>query len=129
MAIRITDEEKALAILTAAREKLTPEGAWIQGNYAGVRDGNGAVTVARRSMPANCWCASGAIRASNSGRTRGINAGGILAFRYLANAVSKRPSEEEMGAVVRWNDGKQRTKEEVLAGFDKAILIAKERVK
>lgn len=91
--------------LTKASNLLNEKG-WTQGAMA--KDINGQ-SVYSESPYAVCYCAAGAIFATvppNKSRSELVN--------LVRDAVNAR-------SLVEWNDLPGRTKEEVLAAFDKAI--------
>ena len=90
--------------LIAARAKV--DAGWTQGVFA--RDANGSdLLIAQNFEGAVCFCASGALKAI------GADTFGP-AYKALSAAVGHY-------FISNWNDEPKRTKEEVLAGFDKAI--------
>lgn len=93
--------------LVAARELLTPEGAWTQGAFA--RVGRGGNPIGPAEPRAKCFCIVGALK-------RVCPWEASLAFRALERAIGVRP-----GDVVNWNDTPGRTQAEVLEVLDKAI--------
>ncbi len=92
--------------LREARKMLTPEGAWMQGGFS---DRCGA------------HCAAGAILETLSNSENEDQRWDV--FRALFRAIPKVNSSE---ALWRWNDAQKRTQAEVLAAFDKAILLAEQ---
>lgn len=107
----MTAPTKPSEALRAARELLTPEGAWIQEAFA--QDATGH-PVSPRSENAVCWCVMGALK-RNDWNLVGIFA---EAFRYLCSAVDEWAPD--------WNDKPGRTQAEVLTAFSKAISLAEE---
>lgn len=95
-------------ILKAAKHILT-EGTWVQGDHLACAGGD-----------CGCYCAATAIGEA-------INLAGIKrcmdihpAFGIFKNAAGI-PLTDGIGG---WNDAPERTKDEVLAAFDKAIALA-----
>lgn len=89
------------AILISARQIV--ERGWTKGKFRSVVDG------------VECFCSLGAI-CKSSPDSDSYNA--ALDRFALANGISCRQS------VPRWNDAKRRTREQVLAAFDRAIANA-----
>lgn len=91
-------------ILTRAKELLETQG-WIQGKFGSSDEG---------------FCASGAITAA----AHEIDAGMTSAMGVLAEAAGApcKAGLKFCGCqIITWNDQDDRTEEEVLAAFDKAI--------
>jgi hypothetical protein len=107
-----TAPTKPSEALRAARELLTPEGAWIQGSWAVTADGYGVFPT--DSDEAVCWCARGAIEQQLS------NYCGSDPSKFLSRAIGVQGS----GAIADWNDAPERTQAEVLDAFSRAILLA-----
>lgn len=99
----------ALDVLRAARERLTPDGAWTQGY--GARDANGK-PIDPKSPRAVCWCLIGALAAAGAEEKQIF-----YAAQWLTTAGS-------WNTLPRWNDDPSRTQAEVLAAFDAAIEAA-----
>jgi hypothetical protein len=102
---------KPSEILVEAKRLLVEKG-WTQGAYA--RDTNGRIVGCPAPDDA-CFCAYGALVAASIGESFTLHS---EAYGYLDIVCG--------GSVARFNDAKDRTKEEVLAAFDKAIALAKE---
>jgi hypothetical protein len=97
--------------LRAARDLLTPEGAWIQEEPAKKADGSYATYV-----DGDCFCALGAIWHVNGGW---VTADPIEFYLMQSlGAFSVRPD------IAHWNDDPNRTQAEVLDAFSRAILLA-----
>ena len=96
--------------LKAARDLISQEGAWTQGNCA--RDTNGN-SVSCHSDEATCFCMIGAIVhvAPDSWPT-------------LSGALYGSDEALIDNGIAAWNDTPDRTQAEVVAMFDKAIEIA-----
>jgi hypothetical protein len=62
------------------------------------------------------WCAIGAVT-----KVTDWPAAGNEALRYLAQAIGKGDATNDIGI---WNDDPDRTKEEVLEAYDRAISLA-----
>jgi len=113
---------KPSEILSEARNLLSDPDRWTQWYYA--RDEKGNHRQAQ-SKDAVCFCSIGAIMKA-SGRETSIHqkhTGQDL--EYLAQAM--RPDRQGMSvgqAITRFNDASDRSHKEVLAAFDKAIVIA-----
>lgn len=97
-------------ILMAARNLLTPDGAWTQG--AAARDDRGK-HVPSKSIDAVCWCLTGALNLASKDSNRSSLNGALHMFA-LANKID---------SLVRWNDDMYRTHDEVLAALDHAIVV------
>lgn len=97
---------EAVEILKEARKLLIEKG-WTQAAYA--RDING-YRVSPRSTDAVCFCSIGAIQH--------VHGSWGVPERFLTRA-----SEHAYWSVPVWNDKPGRTKEDVIALFDKAIEI------
>ena len=94
-------------ILKAARELLTPKGAWTQWDYA--RDKNG-MSVPSSQDEAKCFCLLGAIlRVSRE-------SGCLVGLTKVEAKLSK-----VVGNYIDWNDAPGRTQQEVLDLLDKVI--------
>lgn len=90
--------------LLAARELLTPEGAWTQGSYA--RDASGRRTGCWEPN-AVCWCLEGAIKRVSNTDEEYSEALSLLAH--------------EVRLVHRWNDHPDRKPQDVLQLLDNLI--------
>jgi hypothetical protein len=95
-----------LEALKAGRDRI--EQGWSQS--AAFRSSDGAVTYIPDEAVA--WCAYGAICIGHVGTPHN------LAHRTLVNVIG------EGGGLSIWNDDPSRTKEDVLAAYDKAIRLA-----
>ena len=102
--------DPVLACLIDARKRITPKGAWCQGEVA--KDKNGA-EVGIDSPRAVAWCMLGATGTHSDASSS--------ADLMLAQVV---PGNE----VTAWNDAPGRTQKEVLALFDKAIALRRKEV-
>lgn len=83
---------------------------WCQ--LADARDKDGVWTWPTRPT-ARAWCAYGALIQAYPADADSENA----AFNLMCRAIRTR-------SITRWNDKKGRTKTQVLAAFDRAILLA-----
>jgi hypothetical protein len=93
--------------LRAARELLTPEGAWTKQALAFSADGK---SVNPSSDEAVCWCVSGALFHTNGeGPTNSL-------WDFVELAIG--------GNIASWNDDPNRTHSEVLSALDCAIALA-----
>lgn len=102
--------KKPSEVLRAARELITDRFSWTTGTYA--RNKNSAPVSSRRD-DAVCWCASGAINASDDCD---------LSLGYHA----KKALEDVMGCPIsQFNDTS--THAMVLNAFDNAIQLAEAR--
>lgn len=99
-----------IEVLREAR-RLIAEVGWTQGTFA--RNAGGA-DVSPRSPQATCFCAAGAIIRANDGCDMGFSSPGISAVEHVID-------ERWIDA---WNDREERTRDEVLAAFDRAIQLA-----
>lgn len=99
--------------LKSARDLISQKGAWIQGTFA--RDKNG-FDCEGIDPTAVCFCAMGAIDRAVGETNSFFNFAWPL-YRALDNAGFHNGISE-------WNDAPERTQEEVVALFDKAIEIA-----
>jgi len=98
-------------ILQEARALLAR--GWCQGYFAKDEAGH---NVTENDPGAVCWCAVGAtLRAAHV--LRFDNSEALLALRVLG-------AEIRSWVIPNWNDAEGRTKEEVLAAFDRAIEAA-----
>jgi hypothetical protein len=95
-------------VLVEAR-RLIAEKGWAQGDFALDDDGHGYNYDSPR---ATCYCASGAIR---------LACPEPYGFVRVEKLFCKANSIEE---IPQWNDAEGRTKDEVLAAFDRAIDFA-----
>lgn len=98
-----------IEILKGARALI--EKGWCQGRYA--TDTNGA-PASERSDNAVCFCISGALFR--------LGAGAGAPASYAVRAAI------DYAYLVAWNDKRGRTKEQVLAAFDKAIAAESAKV-
>lgn len=106
----------AREILILARGYI--EKGWCRGQFARTEDGEGALAV---SEDARSWCALGAIERATFEVPMQSYASRGAAERLLREAAGVR---SDFDATTAWNDDPERTKEEVLAAFDKAIELA-----
>jgi hypothetical protein len=97
----------AAEVLRAARARV--EQGWTRGGCAVDRNGD---PVGATNDTAVCWCAFGAIMATDLG------VAGADAVAAFGRVIS--------GNIVAFNDDPSTTKEDVLAAFDKAIALAEE---
>lgn len=100
-------------ILRAARELISTPEKWTQEWYS--RDESGEwVSLST----ASCFCAVGALA-----RASGLDDASDFEDRTLSKFF-----ERAIGAssIVNWNDDKDRTHAEILAGFDRAIALAEQ---
>jgi hypothetical protein len=95
--------------LEKAADLIEPEGAWTQGCYARLADGE---TTGSFNPDAVCWCALGAIQKTGGGRD---------AFSALYDMM---PAD---GLVSPWNDAPERTQAEVVAKLREAAANARGR--
>jgi len=101
--------EAVVATLTEAR-RLIAEVGWTQGVYARDAYQNHELYESPRAV---CFCAQGAIK-----RASGYDVDAcVAAYRHLTHAIGG-------SYIPGWNDEKARTKEEVVAAFDRAIELA-----
>lgn len=100
--------------LRAARELLTPEGAWTQGVAARDAAGN---EVQSNSPDAVCFCSYGALW-----HVAGIKNDAVdLCELLLSDVIEGRTGEP---FIDHWNDAEGRKHEEVLSVFDAALYMA-----
>jgi hypothetical protein len=105
-------------ILKIAKDKLINKG-WTQGAYAR----SGLMSVAYDSKHADSFCPLGAIYSVIDYALLGTS---YLQDRYATtDAISylHRATGYD-GTIPNWNDQTERTKEQVIAAFDKAIELA-----
>jgi hypothetical protein len=101
-------------ILTEARALIAERG-WCQHDYARSVDG---VSLGTRDARAAAFCMEGAVMGAC------IDWADVpLALRFLERACPSIVSDK--APVVAFNDAPARTREEVLAAFDRAIELAK----
>lgn len=93
----------ALEILKAAREKVAA--GWTQKFYF------------REVAGVGCFCAMGAVNEAAVVAGYADHAGALDALKHAIDGVSEM-------SIVHWNDRAGRTKDEVLAAFDRAIELA-----
>lgn len=122
---------RTLEILRGARELVAREGGWTQRWFARDAKGN-AVDV--QMGGATCFCAWGSIlRAAGASEADDAKRcpEAATALRKLAKALpphlTPTLSTAEV-AVVNWNDSSLRTREEVVAAFDRAIAAEEAEV-
>lgn len=96
-------------ILRGARGKISEPRHWAQGDFARDIEGN---PVSFASSDAVCWCARGAIYATDEFDSWG-------AIQLLRRAIEEQTGDP---AVARFNDTHGHT--DVLAVFDRAIELA-----
>lgn len=106
-----------LEILRGARALITPAGSWTKGVYAFREAGEQTI----------CRCSAGAILHATGannlfGGVADLRAAG--AFALLVKAVEVKDDETDEAKVMKWNDEPIRTHHEVLAAFDRAIVLA-----
>ena len=101
---------KPSEILLAAKEKINTPEKWTQGELAKNARGE---KVPRYSETAVCWCSLGAICAVAESETAKVES---RAESSLRQVVIQR--------IDIWNDDPERTHEEVMNAFDKAIALA-----
>lgn len=99
----------AADVLERAADKLTPDGAWTQGDWAKNAEGE---SVEPTSPDATCWCVRGALAAA-SGDEYGIYG---PASEYVERLVQ---------LPVHWNDTPGRTQSEVVAKLREAAALAR----
>lgn len=116
----------AVDVLLEARAYI--EKGWCQGEFA--RGETGIAVDGKGFDGAVSWCARGAVlQAFALGATSYPPPPAVLgAYLLLADAVDPdRDRPENYGVVEMWNDHADRTQDEVLEAFDKAILLGLER--
>ena len=110
-------KEDTHAVLVAARALLTPPAAWTRVAFARNEAGNSTISG---DPSAVCWCAVGAV--NRAARTQfgvcGLQA--MTAVDALATALGALVADTS-GGVAAYNDAPERTHEEILELFDKAI--------
>lgn len=112
-------------VLETAQNLLSRPGAWTQGALA--RDAQG-VEVGTHAPEACCWCATGAVIASMEGYDAGDHDDVWefeIAVEYLNEALGFRCQTDDL-LTEEWNDDLERTHEDVLQMFDRAIKLAQE---
>ena len=100
------ESDRVLEVLKRARALLAPEGAWCQGVIA---RGKRGVSVDPRGGYAVSFCAAGALLAAGDSGHRANN----FLFSHL-------PYQQPI-AIGDWNDLPERTHQDVLDVFDRAI--------
>lgn len=106
---------EVLEVLTKAREAIDEPHKWSQGAF--FRNDKGVVVGGLDK--ATCFCAVGAIQSV-------VKLPSVLsraALRTLARGIGK---EAKPLYITTWNDRAERTYDDVIAAFDRAIEIAKE---
>lgn len=98
-------------ILRAARALIAEPASWTQ--HTSARNRTGAPTHPRYAG-AVCWCAIGAVVAVTPNRRKQL-----AALRLLG-----QPAATGEFFLSVWNDSPERTHAEVLAAFDRAIVLA-----
>lgn len=88
---------------TKARDLI--QAGWRQGSYS------------YHAESGSCYCAAGAIREAAG---IGVAEKASDLFAPLAATIGGSTDEHE-GGVINWNDDRDRTRDEVIAAFDKAI--------
>ena len=111
----MTSLMKPSEALRKARELLTPEGAWTKEGWARNKQ---HWFVAPESPNAVCWCARGALRKVSGGYTREELDAEIVLQDTLGLTHT--------GSIADWNDAEERTQDDVLEAFTKAIALAEE---
>lgn len=104
----------AKLVLEKAKELLVTKG-WTQGQYA--KDANGNKTDLYDSSACS-FCSTGALMVAIPFGAWGLYDSAITCLSKAADIGSSAASIE------RWNDAVERTREDVLLAFDKAIAIA-----
>lgn len=92
------------------------ERGWCQKDYARGKSGR---TVSPKGRAARCYCAMGAIGHANHSWPCALLPG----VRELVCAVTGFADADEV-TILNWNDAPERTQDEVLAAFDRAIELA-----
>jgi hypothetical protein len=92
----------AIEILRAAREKLAQPGVWAKNSVDAMSEGR---------------CCVGLAICSRNGAPEHARRSACAAFKLTIEANGS-------DAVMRWNDAPERTLNEVLAAFDRAIALA-----
>ena len=117
-----------LQVLKGAREILARPESWTQNALA--KDAAGAAIEGVLSEEATCWCASGAIwKAMDADPfggdvdtpTRDLALDAKLA---IIGQLIEADGRKTRWTVPSWNDALERTHEEVIAAFDRAIEAA-----
>jgi len=108
----------SVEVLLAAKELLNDPKCWTKGTVA--RNANGGA-VAPNNTDAVCWCAVGALAKICK---YPFNPTLYETVIYAFENVSSRQN-----GIGYWNDDKDRTHEEVLNAFDRAIFEESKRIK
>lgn len=106
---------KYVDILQKARGLLVK--GWTKGAYARIAD-NTPVIFSHSN--ATCWCMVGALYAANSKFVSNNSTGEFYGLRYLWAAITLGNESE----LTHWNDTPERTINDVLDVYDKAIQLA-----
>lgn len=101
--------------LRAARDLLTPEGAWTQG--ASARTEDGIMLHDPRSEEAICWCSLGALR-------RVVD--DPVVYDGARSALRQATGGGTRGMLSVWNDSPHRTQADIVHTFSSAIALAEE---
>jgi hypothetical protein len=105
-------EQKISDVLDRAADKIAPEGAWTQKTYARSTPKGRGVGV--YNPKAICWCALGAIWASEP------------SFDAQRRAIEALRAVAGVRHVPKWNDSKRRTQDEVVAALREAARRERE---
>ena len=103
---------KTSEILSAAKKLIETPDKWTKGAFGRTANGDGRLAP-EDTRDAISWCAAGAIKMTAPG-VRDIE----LAYQMFERAVG-------IFSIPPWNDSEFRTHDEVMAGFDKAIALAR----
>lgn len=112
-------DQKAVNLLISGRARI--EQGWTQGHFLKHHYKRAHWwSTDRKKVESTSYCSVGALNGS------GFASGVLQAEQFLAQAItgSTISSAFPESIVIGWNDTKGRTKEEVLAMFDKAITLA-----
>jgi hypothetical protein len=102
------DRKNARNLLVRAKNKLVK--GWIKGTEVGYNDKGKAVS----------YCATGAIHHAKISGTRSYNTQNAAASIARVTLGAVIPSRW-YGSITAWNDSPRRSKDQVIAAFDKAI--------
>lgn len=105
-----------IEIYRAARDLLAQPGVWRKGLYFGDENGRGVPIGA-----AKCFCAAGAIaKISGAPHPQDLRPAFL---EPLAQAVSEDPDDcaSPLSEIIRFNDQRAASVDDVLAAFDRAI--------
>ncbi len=112
---------KTIEILKKARELLSDEERWAQGDYAFLAKDDIALNVDWKSPIAACWCPAGALLKVSQGQAAAALVELARDLPGTKVVFLKGDSDKEIDQIATWNDAPERTHAEILQRFDEAI--------